>query len=184
MKRTVLCAAVAALLPAVAFADLNYTKLDVSFVNVELDGPFDVDGDGFAVGGSFELNDRFHVFGEWQDLDYDLGSDERAIEIGAGYRHGLTDTLDFVGTLSYIDVDFGAGDTDALGLGAGIRARVGRSFEVDAALKYVDFDEGGDDTSVLLGGRWYFNDSMAVGLSTHLNDDAGDALRVGFRWEF
>ena len=188
MKRTVLFGALmAAFVPGVVLADMNYTKFDVSLIDVELDGPFEVDGDGFALGGSFELNDRLHLFGEWQDQSLDFGIDGRSLEVGAGITHGFSDTLDFVGTLSYLDAEVKAGnvtaDDDGLALGGGIRSRVGNSFEVDAMLKYVDFDESGSDTGFLVGGRYYFNDSMALGASADFNDNA-DTLRVGFRWEF
>lgn len=188
MKRTVLLGSVlAAFGPGVVLADMNYTKLDVSILDVELDGPFGVDGDGFSLGGSFEVSDRLHIFGEWQDHSLDGGVDGRSIEIGAGVTHDFSDTLDFVGTLSYLDSEVKLGnftaDDDGLALGGGVRSRLADSFEVDAMLKYVDFDEAGGDTGVLVGGRYYFNDSMALGTSAELNDNA-DTLRIGFRWEF
>jgi len=188
MKRTALFGAVlAALAPSALLAEMNYTNFEVSMVDVELDGPFAVDGDGFEIGGSYELNDRIHVFGEWQDQSLDFGIDGRSLELGAGLTHGFSDTLDFVGTLSYVDAEVKAGnftaDDDGLALGGGIRTLVGESFEVDAGLKYVDFDESGSDTGVSVGRRYYFNDSMALGASADFNDNA-DTLRIGFRWEF
>lgn len=188
MKRTVLLGSVlAAFVPGVVLADMNYTKFDVSLLDVELDGPAGVDGDGFSLGGSFEVSDRLHVFGEWQDHSLDAGIDGRTIEVGAGITHGFSDTLDFVGTLSYLDSEVKlanlTADDDGLALGGGVRTRLADSFEVDAMLKYVDFDESGGDTGVLVGGRYYFNGSMALGASAEFNDNV-DTLRVGFRWEF
>jgi hypothetical protein len=74
-------------------------------------------------------------------------------------------------------------DDDGLAVGGGIRSRVAESIELDASLKLVDFDESGSDTGYSFGGRYYFNDTMAVGASADFNDNA-DTLRVGFRWEF
>ncbi len=188
MKRTALFGAVlAALAPSALLAEMNYSKFEISMIDVELDGPFAVDGDGFAIGGAYELNDRIHLFGEWQDQSLDFGIDGRSLELGAGLTHGFSDTLDFVGTLSYVDAEVKAGnataDDDGLALGGGIRALVGESFQVDAGLKLVDFDNAGSDTGVSVGGRYYFNDSMALGASADFNDNA-DTLRFGFRWEF
>ena len=188
MKRTALFGAIlAALAPSALLAEMNYTKFEISMVDVELDGPFAVDGDGFEIAGSYELNDRIHVFGAWQDQSLDFGIDGRSLELGAGLTHGFSDTLDFVGTLSYVDAEVKAGnvtaDDDGLALGGGIRTLVGESFQIDAGLKYVDFDESGSDTGLSVGGRYYFNDSMALGASADFNDDA-DTLRIGFRWEF
>jgi hypothetical protein len=188
MKLTAVFGAVlAALAPSALLADMNYTKLEVSMIDTELDGPFNVDGDGFEIGGAYELNDKIHVFGQWQDQSLDFGIDGRSLELGAGFSHGFSDKLDFVGTLSYVDAEVKAGnvtaDDDGLALGGGIRTRVADSFEVDAGLKYVDFDESGSDTGWSFGGRYYFNDSMALGASADFNDNA-DTLRIGFRWEF
>jgi hypothetical protein len=190
MKRITLVGLLAALAPTAIFAQegMRYTAFDVSLIDVELDSIVDVDGDGFEVSGSYELNDKLFLLGKWQDQDLDFGIDGRSLEFGAGIHFPLSDDdLDFVATLSYVDyeVDLGnvSGDDDALALGGGIRTRIGRQFEIDALLRYIDFDEAGSDTGVLVGGRWYFADNMAISFGTELNDNS-DALRVGFRAEF
>jgi hypothetical protein len=189
MKRTALFAAVvAALAPRLVLAEMSYSNVEVSFIDVEVgQGPFDVDGDGFEIAGSYELNDRIFVFGEWQDQSLDFGLDGEALELGAGLTHGFSDKVDFVGTLSFVDTEVKAGnvtvDDDGLALGAGVRGRVNDSVELEAGLKYVDFDESGGDTGLTFGGRYYFNPSMALGASADFNDNV-DTLRLGFRWEF
>jgi hypothetical protein len=188
MKRTALFAAIAAaFVPGVVLADMNYTNFEVSMIDVELDSNVDVDGDGFALAGSYELNDRFHIFGEWQDQSLDFGIDGRSLELGGGYTHSFSSTLDFVGTLSYVDAEVKLGnqtaDDDGLAVGGGVRTRLADSFELDASLTLVDFDESGSDTGYSFGGRYYFNDSMALGASVDFTDNA-DTMRLGFRWEF
>ena len=187
MKRTALFAAIAAVFaPGLVLAEMNYTNFEVSMIDVELDSA-NVDGDGFALEGSHELNDRFHLFGEWQDQSLDFGIDGRSLELGGGYTHSFSDKLDFVGTVSYIDAELKQGsltaDDDGLGIGGGIRSRVAESVELDASLQLVDFDESGSDTGYSFGGHYYFNDSMAIGASADFTDNA-DTLRVGFRGEF
>jgi hypothetical protein len=187
MKRTALFAAIAAAFaPGLVLADMNYTNFEVSMIDVENDS-VNVDGDGFALEGSYELNDRFHLFGEWQDQSLDFGIDGRSLELGGGYTHSFSDKLDFVGTLSYVDAEVkvmnATFDDDGLAVGGGIRSRVAESIELDASLMLVDFDESGSDTGYSFGGRYYLNDTMAVGASADFNDNA-DTLRVGFRWEF
>jgi hypothetical protein len=139
MKRALLAAAVLALTPNVLLAQMSYSAFEVSWVDVELDGGFsNVDGDGFEIGGSYELNDDFFLFGEWQDRNLDFGIDGRMWEIGGGWHSAMSDTLDFVATLSFLDaeVDLGnfSADDDGLGLGAGLRARINDSFEIDAGI--------------------------------------------------
>ena len=188
MNRTALFGAVlAAFGPGLAFADMNYTNFQISLLDVELDSAANVDGDGFELAGSYELNDKIHLFGAWQDQSLDFGIDGRTLELGAGYSHSYSDKLDFVGTLSYVDAEVKLGnqtaDDDGLAIGGGIRSRIADSVELDAGLKYVDFDESGSDTGFSVGARYYFNDSMALGGSADFNDNA-DTLRIGFRWEF
>jgi hypothetical protein len=180
MKRTALFGAVMAALavPSLALADMNYTNLEVNYLDLDAG----VGGDGFEIGGSWELNDQFHLFGSWQDQSYDGGFDGETLELGGGWSHGFSDTLDFVATLSFLDAEIEGSGDDGLALGGGIRSRLGDSFEVDAGLKYVDFDSG-SDTGIQLGGRYYFNDSMALGASLDAYDDV-DTFRLGFRWEF
>ena len=182
MKRIALFAALAAVCaPSALLADMNYTNFEVDYLDLDADSG--VNGDGFQIGGSWELNDQFHLFGSWADQSYDGGFDGETLEVGAGWSHGFSDTLDFVGTLSLVDTEIENFSDDGLALGGGIRTRLGESFELDAGLKYVDLDESGSDTGILVGGRYYINDSMALGASLDSYDDA-DTLRLGFRWEF
>ena len=131
--------------PGISLAEFTYSNVEVSFVDVELDGPANVDGDGFEIAGTYDLSGRLFLFGEWQEQNLDFGIDGRSVELGAGMRHEINPDLDLVGTLSYIDteVDLGnfSADDDGLALGGGIRTRIAESFELDALLRYVDFDE-------------------------------------------
>ena len=184
MKRTILFAAIAAaFVPGVVLADMNYTGVEVNYLDLDVGDSVSVNGDGFEFAGSWELNDQFHLFGSWQDQSLDFGIDGRTLELGGGWNHGFSDTLDFVGTLSLLDTEIEDFSDDGLALGGGIRSRLGESFELDAGLKYVDLDESGSDTGISVGARYYFNDSMALGASLDSYDNA-DTLRLGFRWEF
>jgi len=170
---------------------MSYNAFDASYVlDVEIDSDranVNVDGDGFEIGGSFELNDKFFLLGKWQEQNLDFGVDGRALELGAGLHHPLNETLDFVATLSYIDAEVEVGnfsaDDDGLGVGAGIRARVAESFEIDAGLKLIDFDDSGSETGFSFGGRWYFADTMAITARADYADNV-DTLSIGFRAEF
>lgn len=189
MKRMIYLGSVlCSLAPSAVLADLRYNAFDANFVDIEIDsGRTNVDGDGIELGGSYELNDKFFLLGRWQDQDLDFGIDGRVLEIGAGLHHPLSETMDFVGTLSYLDTELDAGnlsaDDSGLAIGGGIRARVAEAVEIDASLKLIDFDDSGSDTGVTLGGRYYFSDTMAVGVGLDFSDDA-DTLRIGFRAEF
>lgn|SRR5690606_20188471 len=187
---TGIAAALAMVASSAVFAEgaMRYTSVDVNYIDLEIDGGLaDVNGDGIELTASYALNDKIFLFGEWQEQSFDFGIDGRALEFGAGLSHGLSDSVDFVGTVSYVDaeLDFGgfSADDDGLALGAGIRSRLSNSFEVSAMLNWVDYDEAGSDTGLDLLGRYFFNRTMALTFGAEFRDDV-DVLRFGFRSEF
>lgn len=189
MRHATVAAALLAIgVPTASLAEMRYSSIDVSFVDVEIDAGFtDVSGDGIEFSGSYELNENVFLLGKWQDQSFDFGIDGTALELGAGLNHELSTALDLVGTLSYVDTELEANgfsaDDDGLALGGGVRSRLSDSFEIGAMLRWVDYDNAGSDTGVDLFGRFFFKDTMAISFGTELNDNV-DVLRLGFRSEF
>lgn len=176
------------LVPSVGMADFVYSGVEVSYIDVEFDtGIGTIDGDGYRFRGSYQMNSQAFLHGEWEDQRFDFGIDGTSYEFGAGFRHGLSNSLDLVATASYVHAEvemqgFGF-DDDGFGLGGGIRTQLAPSFQVEAMLRYVDLDDSGSDTGFDLLGRYYFSDRYALMLETTLDDDI-DTLSVGFRAEF
>src|SRR5262249_47195029 len=146
MNRAALIGSLAlALAPAAAFADMSYSNVELKYMNLSLSDVVNVDGNGFAISGQYALGDKMFLLGEWQDQSYDFGVDGHQYEIGAGFHHAINSTLDFVGSLSYLDSKVSASgfsvSDNGFGLGAGVRTRLGKDFELDGGLKYVDFDK-------------------------------------------
>ena len=191
MKLWTLTGTAAALLtlPALSQAEFNYTSAEANYLlDVEIDGGLaNVDGDGLGVGGSFEIADSFFIGGSFEDFDLDFDISGEWLEIGGGYFHELNPDLDFVATLSFVDVEissnFGSAEDDAIALGGGIRTRLSDSIEVDAMLEYYSFDEGDSDTSLDLRGRYYFSPEFAVQLRMNLGSDI-ETIAIGVRSEF
>jgi opacity protein-like surface antigen len=189
MNRAALIGSLAlAMAPAAAFADMSYSNVELKYLNLSLsDSVANVNGDGFAISGQYALGAKMFLLGEWQDQSYDFGIDGHQYELGAGFHHGINSTLDFVGSLSYLDSKVSAGgfsvSDNGFGLGAGVRTRLGKDFELDAALKYVDFDKGGSDTGISANGRWYFKKTMALSFGIDSTDNV-DVWHLGFRAEF
>jgi hypothetical protein len=169
-------------------AELDYNYAELRYIDTELDaGPFDVDGDGFELGGSMELAQSVHIFGNFQTLDFGSGIDASAFEIGGGYAMPLNNNADLVARLSYIDgeIDTPAGDADDSGFGfsAGARSMFTPQIEGRAFINYVDLDESGDEVSFELAGDYFVNDQIALGASLELGDDV-TTWTVGGRWFF
>lgn len=104
---------------------------------------FDVDGDGFAIGGSFEGGESWHVFGGYGSTNFDFGVDLNELVIGAGYHTAISDTVDFVGELAYVsvEVEVPAGftvDDDGIGVSIGLRGMMSDVVELSGSINYVD----------------------------------------------
>ena len=178
---------IAACLPLVGNAgDFDYTYFEGGLVNTELDvGPFDVDGDGLGVKGSYALNEQFHVFGTYATQDFDFDVDATQLELGGGLHWDLSPNLQAVGTLAFVSAEVEAGavsvDDTGFGVGAGLRGRPGHNLEVEGGIDYVDLDDS--DTSFRIAGRYYFNNIWAAGLGLSFSDDA-TTWTLGVRAEF
>ena len=187
-KTLVTAVAGALLVPGIASAEFAYTGIEASYVDVDLDsGPFNVDGDGYRFGGTYEIADSFFLRGEWEEQSFDFGIDGRMLEVGGGWFHPLDTDLDFIATASWVDSEIEANgltaDDSGIALGAGVRARLGDAFQVEAVLDWVDYDNSGSDTGLRLRGRYYLSDRFAIGVETDF-DDGADTLRLGIRAEF
>jgi hypothetical protein len=165
----------------------NYSYLDLGYVKSELDD-YNVNGDGYALRGSYEITPRVHAFAGYTDLDYDFGVNATTMELGAGYAWPMSPTLDVIGTASYLHADvkasgLGSADDSGLGLGVGVRGRVLNVVELTGGVQYVDFDKSGNDTALNAGGRYYFTNRFAAGLDMSF-DDAGTTWMLGGRYSF
>lgn len=165
---------------------MSYTYVEGGYVHTELDD-IDVDGDGLGIAGSVALNDMFFVRGSYATLDFDRNVDLNQFELGLGGHFPLSDTLDIVGSVSYVDaeLDFGPGSADdsGIGLSVGLRGRVAEVFELEAGIDYADLDDSGDETSFVIDGRYYFRPELAVGAGLQTGDDA-TTFSIGLRYEF
>lgn len=174
-------------LPAVSMAEFNYTSAEFNYVlDVEIDvGPGSIDGDGFSLGGSYEIADNFFISGYYDDYSLDFNVDGEWLEVGGGYFHTLDDDLDFVATLSYAELELSSGgmstDTDGIVLGGGIRAQLGDKLQVDAMLEYFDFENS--DTGIELRGRYYINPQFSAQLKLKVVSDV-EIISIGVRTEF
>ncbi len=172
-----------------AYADngLNYNYIEAAYLDTEIDDGLDVDGDGPALRGSFALNETFFVEAGYATQDFDFGIDLDRWTVGLGAHTPLTEQVDLIGRVSYVDAEidtnFGSADDDGFGLGVGLRGRVAEQFELEGGINYVDLDDAGDDTSLALGGRYYLTEQFAVGAGVEFGDDV-TSWHLGARLQF
>lgn len=166
----------------------NYVQAGWETVDLDVSGGSDVDGDGFGVGGSFEVGDDFFIGASYGKADFDGGVDLTALQVGFGWHTGLSDKTDFVASLSYVEgeVDapgFGSFDDSGYGASIGVRSNVSDAVELFGAISYVDYGDGGDSTGIG-GGFWYnLNETFSLGMNIATDDDVtswGAGVRVYF----
>ncbi len=185
--RSILGILVLVLLPVFAQADeYDYTFVEAGYISADFDAVgIDLDGDGFGIKGSFAINDDYHLFAEYSSLGFDFSIDLNRLAVGAGLHFDLSPTIDFVGTIAYLDYEFDSGfgsiSEDGYGIGVGLRGAMQSNFEWEAGVDYSDV--GGSDISFRLDGRYYFTDTVAVGAGVSVDDDV-NIYSIGVRMEF
>lgn len=181
-----LCLAALLAVPAVSMAEgLSYNFVQAGYTTVDVDGGGS-NPDGFGVGGSFLFAPN--VFAQAGYSSIGSGAvDVDSFSIGAGLRHGLTDTVDVVGAANLlfakVDVDgFGSDDDTGYTVGAGLRALVLPKLEVNGGINYANiFDDG--NVGYSLGGVLSFTPQIALVGGLDFDSDA-TAFTVGGRYNF
>lgn len=187
------CGLTLLLLAAPTFAaDISYNFIGAEYQEIDIDsgflGGFDIDGDGYGIEGSFELNENWFIGASYSKADFDFGVDLDQLMLGAGYHVPITNNADFYGMFSYVSAEasidgFDSIDEDGYAATIGLRGMIGERFELNGSLAYVDLGNGGDSTSFGGGALYNFSDAFAAGFSVGIDDDVttyGIGLRVYF----
>lgn len=153
--------------------DYNYFSLGYGSIDFDDIG---VDGDGYAVTGSYALSPKYHVFAGYTGGSLDFNVDVTTWGAGFGYNTSLSAKTDAYARLSYeyfeVDVPtFGSVDDSGLGFAVGLRYAANPQLELHGGINYVDFGDAGDDTGFEAGGLYSFSDAFALGLSGDWSDD-------------
>ena len=174
--------------PAIADSP-NYNFVQGTYQRADLDEQFgiDIDGDGFGLSGSFDVGQDIHVFGGYQQFDFDFGIDLDELALGIGWHPAISQNTDLVATLAYINAEaegFGvSADEDGYSASVGLRSMLTDNFELAGSLVYTDIGSGDGDVSVA-GQTWYnLTESFAIGAGVEADDDVviyGIGIRVYF----
>lgn len=183
MLRTALTTVLLAMSVTATAEDFSYTWLQLGYSVIDFDS---ADGDGFNLGGAFEISDEFFLFGGYSQADLDFGIDTQAWNAGFGYRNPIAASTDLFATVSYeyVEVDvplFGRSDDSGFGLGVGMRFMPVPAIELNGSINYVDV--GDDDTVLELAGLYNFDPNFSIGLGSAFSDDATSWTFFG-RWYF
>lgn len=161
-------------------ADLDYTYVELRFVDVDTNG-----GDGLRLNGSFELQNNWIMVGGLTALEFNNDVDTTVVELGGGYVYHYSTSFDFVGTLRFVraevDVPGGSFDDNGFAFSAGARGIIAPRFEVRGSVNHINLDD--NDTYLELAGDYYFTDRVSAGLSLEFAGD-DDLFTIGARWFF
>ena len=177
---------------AAALADgpsYSYIQAAYQEVDVDVGNGFDADGDGYAVGGSVELNDNWFVFAGYSSIDLESVIDFNTWTAGAGYHAPITaGKTDWFASLAYIDAEadaggFGSADDSGFGIEAGIRSMLNEQFELYGSIGYSDLGDGADGTAFGAGFWYTVTGNLALGLGASVGEDVtsyGAGIRLYF----
>lgn len=182
MKRSLIALALASILPLSAQASdkLSYTYVEADYVNV------DSDADGFGIRGAFEFGDSgFYGLAGYNALEVDnIGIDVDTFEVGFGYAHGLTDNMDLIAEVAYLNTDVQYfGDLDGYRTSIGLRGAFSDKFEGLVKANYVDGSDFDGDFSGTLGAQYKFTQTWGLVGEVEFNDNA-ETYTVGVRASF
>lgn len=176
----------------------NYTYAEAGYRNIDSDS-FEGDGAQFVL--SYGATDHIHLIGEYSrlwidDIDYaskvDIDLDE--FKVGLGGHFSITDKIDLVGTVSYVDDEFtGSAVPDGLGFKTNINdsedgyeavlyGRIQALKKLEMTPHVVHRDVSDSDTGFGLGVVYDLTRKFAVrATATHFSDDSTTDLFLGLR---
>ncbi len=190
MKRSIVLFALLAA-SGTALADgFSYTYLQLNYGTIDI-GNMNIDGDGLGLNGSYRITDSLQIadslqiVGSYHTADFDSFVEGAEWSVGLGVRNPLSDTpsvgylsdtLDVVAAVSYVNVDLATvginfEPEDGFGLTVGVRAAFTSMIEINAGVSYVDLSDSGDDIGFGAGVLYNLTDTFSIGLSGSWDDD-------------
>lgn len=175
------------LVPALSFAgDLSYTYVQGGYTKITLDR-FDIDSDGYYVGGSYHIAPNVFVFGSYSSVESDTNFtiEGETFNVGAGLRAPVTDYADFNLAAAFVRAEgssaFGSSEDDGFSVSTGLRARLTDCFEFNGGFNYADVAE--EEFSFDVGGIVHFTGLISATAAYRFGENA-DAWTAGLRLNF
>ena len=173
MKKSLLALSLLAALPFAASAaeGVSYNYVEGGYTATNLDGQ--PDSDGWGLNGSVAIAPNFHVFGGYNQQDFDslnYGYDQW--RLGVGYNHEVSQKVDLVTRVAYEKfqgddftvgaVRFPGDDLDGYSAEVGVRAALIPHLEGYAMAGYEDGSDYDGDFYGRLGAQVKFNQNWGI----------------------
>jgi hypothetical protein len=176
----------------------DYTYAEAGYRNVDSDPG---SGDGFRVALSYGATDYIHIVGEYTRLWIDDIDDASSVDIdldefqlGFGGHYPLTDKIDLVGTVTYVDDEYtGKARPDGLGYKTNINdseegyeakiyGRIQALKKLEMTPHVIHRDVSDSETGFGLGMVYDLTRKFAIRFEgTHYSDESTTDLFLGLR---
>jgi outer membrane protein with beta-barrel domain len=155
-----------ATLSANVFAESpNWTYVQASYLQMNVDDEAEIDFKGYAVAGSALINETFFATGKFSAVD-DNEQKYDQLNLGIGAKRELNESTDFYGVVAYekTKFDFALEDEteNAYSTKLGLRSMVTEHLDVNAAIGMVN--SNGSETLVEVDAFYSVGEGIALGL--------------------
>ena len=156
-----------------AYLELRYAESEVE-VNDGFD-EVDVDGDGFVLNGFVEVGGAFHLFANYDRLEFDDNVDISTTVYGGGFNFSISPSTDLVLRLGFADARFETpffeDEDDGLFTSVGIRTMLHEDIELYGSLANLSLDNAEDEEIATVGIDFFLTDALALGPWVQVIDD-------------
>lgn len=192
---------------------LSHNYVEIGFVRHQIERPLgghpdflaeDPKIDGGYIAGSVALGESFYLLGGYQKgddvvrtglfsfhSDFDVDVDAEQGHLGFGYRHTLSERVEWTGELSYVNTRIktelrgyrSSGKGDDYRASLGLRGNLASHFEGWAKANYTDGDFYDGEFSGTLGALVKFNQTWGIVGEAEVGSDDRQ-FRLGVRASF
>ena len=160
------------------FAQVNYDDITFSIG----DATVDIDGDGFAVSGAFEITPDLFITADYKSYDLIAGLNLDIWDIGLGYHRSINAKTDLVAGLEMGNLEISFLDLDIWSANAGVRHQLNDKVELGGKVNYVDYDGNDSDTRFTANVLYKFKKNLSGIFALEFGDS--DVMSLGARFEF
>lgn len=193
MKKQLALALALAVAPFAASAgELSYSYVEGGYARVDVDGDGlgNIDFDGLQLRGSVAVSESLYLFGGYGSVtndDFGGDLDFNELQLGLGYRHGLSERADFIAEVGYVEQEveglFDSLEANGGRVSVGFRGALSSNFEGLVKAGYTDGGEFEGEFSVTSGALVKFNPTWGLVGEIEAGEDVTKYL-VGVRASF
>lgn len=166
----------------------SWNNIGVGYVSVDIEDS-NFEPTGFTLLGSKLINDNVYLHGNYRLVSEDVNNNDvelSTLNLGLGVRHGLDETTDLFGQISYLNAEIEVGnfsdDENGYSLAAGVKSMLSDNFEVMVKATRDSLD-GESETAFGIGASFYLNEKVSIGAGYQIADDI-NVLTVNIKAHF